>query len=199
MNPTERPAINTNTRLMDLVRYQRSELLHAGLISEEEYEWLLNAPSEGNHGQGSPSPRRLEDYDQIRERLTNSERIRLEIFNSNNDKDREIISLKESNQMNYKAAIFAQGQVVALNQEVKDTQGQRDSALSRLQQLEGDKIRLDFLEENGATATCRILTPLLQGYHITRIDEDGAEPQSLGYAYTLRAAIDAVISAGEAK
>ena len=61
-------AINTNVRLFDLVRYMRSELHEAELITDEEYAWLLSeAPMA--RGKGSPSPRRLEDYDEIRTEL----------------------------------------------------------------------------------------------------------------------------------
>lgn len=50
-----------NERLLDLVRYQRSELHAANLISDEEYVWLVE--------QGSASARRLESYDEIREKM----------------------------------------------------------------------------------------------------------------------------------
>lgn len=56
--------INTNTRLFDLVRYMRSELHEAGLITDEEYAWLSGGSGMAQ-GQGSPSPRRLEDYDEV--------------------------------------------------------------------------------------------------------------------------------------
>jgi hypothetical protein len=59
-----------NVRLFDLVRYMRSELHHANLITDEEYAWLImEAPLA--QGVGSPSPRRLEDYDDIRAKLKN--------------------------------------------------------------------------------------------------------------------------------
>lgn len=45
------------SRLLDLVRYQRSELLQAELITEDEYAALLAVPM---------SPRRLESYDEVR-------------------------------------------------------------------------------------------------------------------------------------
>ncbi len=57
-----------DARLFDLVRYQRSELFEAELITEEEYSWLLSE-SPLAKGSGSPSPRRLESYDQIRAKL----------------------------------------------------------------------------------------------------------------------------------
>ncbi len=62
--------INSNVRLFDLVRYMRSELHQAKLITDEEFTWLsalaeLATSPEG----GSPSPRRLEDYDGLRDRL----------------------------------------------------------------------------------------------------------------------------------
>lgn len=63
-------AINTNVRLFDLVRYMRSELHEAQLITDKEYFWLC-AESEMAHSPkgGSPSPRRLEDYDKLREQM----------------------------------------------------------------------------------------------------------------------------------
>jgi len=57
--------INTNVRLFDLVRYMRSELYEADLITDQEYFWLC-AEAPMAKGQGSPSPRRLEDYDEVK-------------------------------------------------------------------------------------------------------------------------------------
>lgn len=51
-----------NTRLFDLCRYMRSELLEAELITYEEYAFLASACPLAQ-GSGSPSPRRLENYD----------------------------------------------------------------------------------------------------------------------------------------
>jgi hypothetical protein len=60
--------INTNVRLFDLVRYMRSELHEAELITDDEYFWLC-AEAPMAKGQGSPSPRRLEDYDEIKAKM----------------------------------------------------------------------------------------------------------------------------------
>lgn len=57
--------INTNVRLFDLVRFMRSELHDANLITDQEYGWLC-AEAPMAKGQGSPSPRRLEDYDEVK-------------------------------------------------------------------------------------------------------------------------------------
>ncbi len=67
--------INSNVRLFDLVRHQRGELHQAELISDEEYSWLcagseLATAPEG----GSPSPRRLEDYDDMRKKMDEAAR-----------------------------------------------------------------------------------------------------------------------------
>jgi len=59
--------INTNVRLFDLVRYMRSELHEAELITDAEYAWIC-AEAPMAKGQGSPSPRRLEDYDEVKAR-----------------------------------------------------------------------------------------------------------------------------------
>lgn len=59
--------INTSLRLFDLVRYLRSDLLHAELITEEEYGWLaFESPMATSPKGGSPSRERLEEYDQLR-------------------------------------------------------------------------------------------------------------------------------------
>ena len=58
-----------NARLFDLCRYQRSELFEAELITEDEYMFLMHDCSLAKGG-GSPSPRRLESYDKIRDELT---------------------------------------------------------------------------------------------------------------------------------
>lgn len=62
--------INTNVRLFDLVRYMRSELHAADLITDEEFTWLCaDAPMANSDAGGSPSPRRLEDYDELRDKI----------------------------------------------------------------------------------------------------------------------------------
>lgn len=67
---SDKPAINTNLRLFDLVRYMRSELHQQDLISDEEYYWLSSqAPMANSLEGGSPSPRRLEDYDELRDKI----------------------------------------------------------------------------------------------------------------------------------
>ena len=67
-----KPPINTNVRLFDLVRYMRTELHEAELITDQEYFWLC-AEAPMAKGQGSPSPRRLEDYDEIRAKMKRME------------------------------------------------------------------------------------------------------------------------------
>lgn len=57
-----------NARLFDLVRYMRAELHKADLITDSEYGWLCSEASLAT-GAGSPSPRRLENYDELRRRL----------------------------------------------------------------------------------------------------------------------------------
>lgn len=57
-------------RLWDLVRHQRSELLDAELITRDEYVALLADETKDRQAQGSPSPRRLESYDELRARLS---------------------------------------------------------------------------------------------------------------------------------
>lgn len=66
---TAASAINTHVRLFDLVRYMRQELHAADLINDEEYSWLcLESDMARSSKGGSPSPRRLEDYDELRKR-----------------------------------------------------------------------------------------------------------------------------------
>lgn len=63
--------MNTNIRLFDLVRFMRSELHEADLITDDEYFWLCSEAEMANSPTGgSPSPRRLEDYDELRGQLT---------------------------------------------------------------------------------------------------------------------------------
>lgn len=59
----------THKRLFDLVRYARSPLHDAGLVTDEEYAWLCLAESTGD---GSPSARRLEDYDELKRKLADA-------------------------------------------------------------------------------------------------------------------------------
>lgn len=68
----EKHPINTHRRLFDLVRYMRSELHEAELIDEDEYAWLCSE-AELAKGSGSPSPRRLEDYDVLKDRMKRME------------------------------------------------------------------------------------------------------------------------------
>lgn len=63
-------AINTNVRLFDLVRQMRAELHEDDLITDEEYFWLCGGCEMATSPEGgSPSPRRLEDYDVLSEKL----------------------------------------------------------------------------------------------------------------------------------
>lgn len=57
--------INTNMRLFDLVRFMRSELHEQNLITDEEHAWLCHSEMATSKQGGSPSPRRLEDYDRL--------------------------------------------------------------------------------------------------------------------------------------
>jgi len=53
----------------------RSELHEQNLITDEEYAWLSGgSPMATDPKGGSPSPRRLEDYDALRARLTAAEK-----------------------------------------------------------------------------------------------------------------------------
>lgn len=66
--------IATDARQFDLVRYMRSQLHEAELISDEEYAWLCSeAPLATAPEGGSPSPRRLESYDDMRKRIAELE------------------------------------------------------------------------------------------------------------------------------
>ena len=66
----ERAKINTSFRLFDLVRFMRSELHQADLINDEEYAWLCGeSPMSAGDGNGSPSRKRLEDYDKLQAEL----------------------------------------------------------------------------------------------------------------------------------
>ena len=59
----------TESRLFDLVRYMRGELMDARLISMGEWTWLATGATPDIPGAGSPSRQRLESYDDLRERL----------------------------------------------------------------------------------------------------------------------------------
>ena len=74
--------INTNARLFDLVRYQRMELFEAELITSDEYDWLAHGCKLAK-GAGSPSSRRLEDYDRIITRMDKMEKALKEISAQN--------------------------------------------------------------------------------------------------------------------
>jgi hypothetical protein len=70
----ERAHISTNVRQFDLVRFMRSELHDADLITDDEYAWLCCEADMANSPKGgSPSPRRLEDYDSIKQRAERAE------------------------------------------------------------------------------------------------------------------------------
>lgn len=62
-----------NARLFDLVRYMRQSLHAEELVSDEEYSWLCYGSSLAK-GDESPSPRRLEAYDELRRRTALLER-----------------------------------------------------------------------------------------------------------------------------
>jgi hypothetical protein len=67
--------INTHVRMFDLVRYCRATLHEDGLITDKEYAWLCVAPMATSPSGGSPSARRLEDYDQLQARIKRLEEL----------------------------------------------------------------------------------------------------------------------------
>tara|TARA_R110000796_G_scaffold226774_3_gene343309 strand:+ start:598 stop:852 length:255 start_codon:yes stop_codon:yes gene_type:complete len=79
-NPTE-----INKRLFDLVRYSRFPLYEEGLITDAEYAWLVSNCDLAK-GKSSPSPRRLEDYDDLRARLDEMDEL---ILQQRVDEERE--------------------------------------------------------------------------------------------------------------
>jgi hypothetical protein len=60
-------------RLFDLVRYKRSELHTDGLISDDEYAWLVQAD-----GHSKESVKRLETYDEQAKRIGELETINID-------------------------------------------------------------------------------------------------------------------------
>jgi hypothetical protein len=72
----------TERRLFDLVRYMRSELQDAGLITMGEWTWLTTGATPDVPGAGSPSRKRLEEYDELAARLAamTAERDELKAF-----------------------------------------------------------------------------------------------------------------------
>jgi hypothetical protein len=60
-------------RMWDLVRHQRAALVDAGLITALEYALLVSHESTVTNAAGSPSPRRLESYDELRAKLAEVE------------------------------------------------------------------------------------------------------------------------------
>jgi hypothetical protein len=85
--------INTNTRLFDLGRQMRVELHRADLITDDEYAWLSGgSPMATSKDGGSPSPRRLEDYDELltKNREQAAEIVRLRAAETAIDKPRWI-------------------------------------------------------------------------------------------------------------
>ena len=96
----EREKINTHTRLFDLVRQMRTTLHAENLITDEEYEWLSGgAPLATAKTGGSPSPRRLEDYDDLRARIAALDGLLLAQVNQTKlaraDRDRESAYVKK--------------------------------------------------------------------------------------------------------
>jgi hypothetical protein len=73
----QKQPINTHRRLFDLVRNCRAQLHEEDLITDDEYAWLCSHEFKEDKGKpGSPSPRRLEDYDDLRQLLAVAERAR---------------------------------------------------------------------------------------------------------------------------
>jgi hypothetical protein len=66
----DKSEINTSERLFDLVRYMRGQLYEAELIDDREYFWLCSgSPMANSPKGGSPSRKRLEEYDEMRETI----------------------------------------------------------------------------------------------------------------------------------
>lgn len=62
-------------RCWDLLRQMRGHLSDEKLISMREYGWLV-AETPGASGGGSPAPRRLESYDEMKDRLHEADAVR---------------------------------------------------------------------------------------------------------------------------
>lgn len=72
-------------RMWDLVRYTRATLLDDGLITLAEYTELCSAETRTTPNTGSPAPRRLESYDEVRGRMADvSDRVRRLILSTPN-------------------------------------------------------------------------------------------------------------------
>lgn len=69
-------------RLWDLVRFQRSELFQAGLLSEEEYAELA---------EDHPAVARLESYDEMRLRLKQIKDLAIEGLQDANRGDSSVL------------------------------------------------------------------------------------------------------------
>jgi chromosome segregation ATPase len=82
-------------RMWDLVRHQRAALVDAGLITALEYALLVSHESTVTNAAGSPSPRRLESYDELRAKLAEVEAERDQLRHSWGAAARTVRALRE--------------------------------------------------------------------------------------------------------
>lgn len=86
--------------LFDLVRFMRSELHQAELITDEEYSWLCHGSDMATSPKGgSPSRQRLEDYDELRAELTHLRAESLRLASANDALQKERDGLRDTKDM----------------------------------------------------------------------------------------------------
>lgn len=87
-----RKNINTSYRLFDLVRFMRTELHEQGLINDDEYSWLCTSSMATIKEGGSPSPRRLEEYDDCK---AERDQLRTEVEQLRKQNEMDTIRFRE--------------------------------------------------------------------------------------------------------
>lgn len=131
-------------RMWDLVRYSRDALLDGGLITRAEYAALIADETADAPGQGSPSARRLESYDELRARLDRAEKVWEELSASVGCSSPD--GRAEIDQVNY-----AYERADAAAREVEETrrrvQALVDGAMARAL-VDAEKRRAEALAEN---------------------------------------------------
>lgn len=159
------PAINTSERLFDLVRYSRAISHEDGLISDEEYAWLCGGSPMTNSPQGgSPSPRRLEEYDEMRAMIEKQAEMLNCQAKANAEMRDTLSNLQDQRDCAIDLLMKAEAQIATLQQKLDKHQRERDETVKEstrtnekwiigIQECCGTKIKFDAIGDHSPPPT----------------------------------------------
>jgi hypothetical protein len=129
-------------RMWDLVRHQRAALVDAGLITALEYALLVSHESTVTNAAGSPSPRRLESYDELRAKLAEVEAERDEARDGGARLHSRMVALEATLTAERERADRAERVIERLDSELSKPFMEFAALLTRAEAAEAENARL---------------------------------------------------------